>query len=577
MNSFFQEAVKSLNIQENSYLLNPVIVTDCPVDIAIEKFSSHPSILKIREMVPQTKFSFSQVTEIDVERELSNLNARKANTANGIPAKVLKQSSDICGPVVHFLINQSIANGVFPNELKLADVTPTFKKEDRTSVKNYRPISVLPAMSKVYERIMQKQIVQFIERYLSPYLCGYRKGYNSQYALISLVEKWKKSLDKHGYAAAMLMDLSKAFDSLNHELLIAKLHAYGFSKDALKLMFSYLNSRWQRTKVNQSFSSWSELLLGVPQGSVLGPLLFNIYINDLFWANVSTSVCNYADDTTFYACDQSLEAVLQRLEHDSLLAVEWFENNYMQLNSDKCHMLISGFKHQIHSARIGQSLIWESANERLLGVTLDRDLRFDLHVSKICKKAGRKLSALIRISKLLPLKKRRLLFNTFIESQFSYCPLVWMFHDRNINMKINRLHERALRIVYHDDISSFEELLERDESFTVHEKNIQKLAIELYKYKHNLANEVMKDVFSDNVHKEPNLRYVPEFAVPRVNTVHNGDDSLRHLGPLVWQIVPDSLKALPFKQFKTEVKKWKPENCPCRLCKIYVQGVGYLD
>ena len=164
------------------------------------------------------------------------------------------------------------------------------------------------------------------------------------------------------------MELSKAFDTLNHELLFAKLHAYGFSKEALKLLHSYLTNRWQLTKINKSFSSWSELIQGVPQGSVLGPLLFNIYINDLFWINEQTNVCSYADDTTFYACHQELESVLLRLEHDSLLAIEWFENNDMKLNSDKCHLLISGFKHQLHWAKAGNFKIWESSHEKLLGV-----------------------------------------------------------------------------------------------------------------------------------------------------------------------------------------------------------------
>ena len=132
--------------------------------------------------------------------------------------------------------------------MKLADITPIFKKDDATLAKNYRPVSVLPVVSKIFERIMQKQITVYIEEHLSPYLCGFRKGFNTQYPL-SLIEKWKMSLDKKGYAGAILMDLSKAFDTINHQLLIAKLYAYGFDKSALTLILSYLSNRWQRTKI----------------------------------------------------------------------------------------------------------------------------------------------------------------------------------------------------------------------------------------------------------------------------------------------------------------------------------------
>ena len=213
--------------------------------------------------------------------------------------------------------------------MKLADITPTFKKGDATCAENYRPVSVLPVVSKIYEKIMQRQIISYIDNYLSPFLCGFKKGYSPQNALLSLIEKWKKIIDNHGYSGAVLMDLSKASDTLNHDFLIAKLDMYGFDKLALRLISSYLSKRWQMTKINQSFSSWVELLQGVQQGSVLGPLLFNIYINVLI---EQTDVCNYADDNTLTACDMSLENLLKRLEHDSPLAIEWFQNNYMKLN-----------------------------------------------------------------------------------------------------------------------------------------------------------------------------------------------------------------------------------------------------
>ena len=175
--------------------------------------------------------------------------------------------------------------------------------------------------------------------FLSLYVCGYRKGFNTQHALLTLVENWRKSLDNKGFCGAILMDLSKAFDTLNHDLLIAKLHAYGFQHDTLKLLHGYLSKRWHRTKVNISFSSWEELIKGVPQKSVLGSILFSLYLSDLFYLSDFTEIRNFADDATFHACDNDLNNLIKRLEHDAVLAIQWFETNNMKL--DKTNVTFS--------------------------------------------------------------------------------------------------------------------------------------------------------------------------------------------------------------------------------------------
>ena len=174
---------------------------------------------------------------------------------------------------------------------------------------------------------MYDQIQLFFDSLLSKYQCGFRRGYNAQHCLVSLIEKWKKSVDNGGAFGALLTDLSKAFDCLPHELLIAKLDAYGFDKSSLKLIHSYLSNRKQRVKVNDRYSSWSEVLFGVPQGSILGPLLFNIFICDMFYFLEDFDIANYADDSTPYCAGKSAEFVVSNLEQSSAILFKWFNNN----------------------------------------------------------------------------------------------------------------------------------------------------------------------------------------------------------------------------------------------------------
>ena len=569
---FFDKTNKSNSISgETSNLTDPI-------EKATLKFENHPSVKRIREKVNTIdNFSFKSVTILELQEEVTSLNRTKNGTFGNIPAKIVKDTSDICCPFLTDIWNKEIIeDSIFDSNLKLADETPIYKKKDRTIVDNYRPVSVLPTVSKIFERLMYKQISSFIDQYLSKYLCGYRKGYSAQTALISLVEKWKKQLDTKGYCGAILMDLSKAFDTINHDLTLAKLKAYGFDNKSLRILQSYLSDRWQRIKINTTFSSWKELTQGVPQGSVLGPLLFNIYLNDIFFFLDDIDISNYADDTTLFACNENLEEVLTRLENNSEMAIFWFEINFMKLNTDKCKLLISGFKHEQVWAQIGNDKIWEQKQVELLGITLDSALKFDEYIENICNKANTKLSILRRMSKFLDFDKKRILFKSFIESQFKYCPLVWMCHTRISNNKINKLHERALRIVYNDYHTSFEELLLKDGSMKIHISNLQLLATEMYKIFKGMSTNNIHELFISNDNRH-NLRSQISFRIPEINSVWNGENSLRYLGPITWNSIPEEIRRKESLQsFKIEIKKWKPVQCPCRLCKSYVSGLGFL-
>ena len=212
----------------------------------------------------------------------------------------------------------------------------------------------------------------------------------------------------------------------------------------------------------------------------------------------------------------------------------------------------------------------------LLGVTIDSSLSFEKHITNLCKKASQKLNALARISGYMNIQKRRTIMKSFITSQFGYCPLSWMFHSRRLNNKINSIHERALRITYGDNVSSFQELLEKDNSVSIHHRNIQVLATEMYKISKNLSPFIVTEIFQERT-VSYNLRSDNSFASRHVNSVYHGTESLSFLGPKIWELVPSEIKQSEnLEIFKNKIKQWIPLQCPCRLCRTYLPHIGFL-
>ena len=246
----------------------------------------------------------------------------------------------------------------------------------------------------------------------------------------------------------------------------------------------------------------------------------------------------------------------------------------MKANTDKSHLLLSG--NNKCAANIDDNIIESENHQILLGVSIDSNLSFSNYVENLCKKTSAKLNALARISNYMDLQKRRLIMKAFITSQFSYCPLIWMFHTRALNSKINSIHERALRITYKDKSSTFNELLNKDKSITIHHKNLQVLATEMYKVKNQMAPEILHDTFKIRT-PTYDLRNNSYFSIRQVHSVYHGTESLSFLGPKIWELVPEDIKhSESYEIFKRKIKDWIPTKCPCRLCRVYIQNVGFI-
>ena len=386
MNEYFVNITQTLDIPKFTTEKLPFGI-ECvdPIDEIIFNFSKHPSITKINNIVkPLKTFAFEEVEQIQIEKEILQLNAKKSPGPDFIPPKVVKESFKVLTPPLTKLFNASVEGNLFPSDLKYANVSPLFKKDDSTNKENYRPISILPSISKIFERLMFQQITSYVCNILSPFLCGFRKGYNAQHALMRLKNNLNKSLDKKESIGLVMMDLSKAFDCIPHNLLIAKLYAYGFDKNSLKLIHSYLKGRHQSVKINSECSSWKEIIDGVPQGSVLGPLLFNIFINDLFLFVENSDVYNYADDNSLTVADKNIDSIINKLESDIEILNLWFIDNSLVLNGDKCQFMIMessrSLRNTTQMVSIAGKTIEECKKSKLLGITFDNQLTMNDHV-----------------------------------------------------------------------------------------------------------------------------------------------------------------------------------------------------
>ena len=227
---------------------------DNPILKAIAKYENHPNILRIKNYMKEKdlNFSFEFVNKPKISKEINKLDGKKACQEHDIPVKLIKSNKDLFSHFIYHNFNNSLFSSNFPSNLKAADILPTHKKKDKSDIENYRPISILPTLSKIYERCMYDQMYKYFDQILSKYQCGFCQTYNAQNCLLMIIEKWREASDKGDLGGSLLTDLSKAFDCIKYDFLIAKLAAYGFDSHSLSSVFGYLNDRKQRTKTHNS-------------------------------------------------------------------------------------------------------------------------------------------------------------------------------------------------------------------------------------------------------------------------------------------------------------------------------------
>lgn len=496
------------------------------------------------------------------------MDGKKATGIDNLPPKIIKAGAESLAEPIKCIINKCFINNTFPESLKMAQVTPVYKKEDPFQKKNYRPVSILPTFSKIFEQSINKQLVSYFDNIFHNFLAAFRSKFGCQTTLLRLIEDWKNALDRHEYVAAILMDLSKAFDCLPHDLIVLKLKAYGLSDTAAELMHNYLSNRKQRVKLGKACSDWMSISKGVPQGSILGPLIFNIFINDIFYFIKLATVYNYADDNTLSYCDTNIDSLQSILENESLSMIKWFDNNLMQANPDKFQAICIGKQttSKLTSFCLNSTEIVCEKSVKLLGVEIDSLLNFDLHVSNICKKAAKQINILARLSKFLNQNTRLLIYKSFVRSNFNYCPLVWHFCSKQNTEKLEKLQHRSLKIVFEDYSSSYEFLLSKANMPTLHISRLRQLAIEVFKCLQNISPKYVQELIKVNS-SYYSFRNNNTLEVPRVNTETYGKKSFRYEATQVWNSLPNELRTeTDYGEFRRLIQTWSGFKCKCSMC-----------
>ena len=349
------------------------------------------------------------------------------------------------------VITSSFEQGIFPQSLKLARVVPVFKSGTKTDVSNYRPISLLTSFSKIYEKLMHNRIVSFMETNNSLYEMqyGFRAGRSCEHALLKAQSLLLESLNKNQISLLLFIDFSKAFDMVEHQILLKKLYHYGIRGTALNWLRSYLDNREQFVSVNGKDSSIKQIKYGVPQGSILGPLLFVIYINDIPNISNFAKFILYADDANIIVTGNSIAEIEEQLSDLTIALSKWVNVNGLKLNLKKTNYMIFSRRKLGHNLNvvIEGTEIQRTSEARFLGVLVDDKLNWSHHIKTLKSKMSRYVGIMYRVKSLLPIQARLQIFHSFVQSHINFCSLVWGFSAKSNIDSLFVCQKKALRAV----------------------------------------------------------------------------------------------------------------------------------
>ncbi len=498
-----------------------------------------------------------------VTKSLTSLDTHKATGLDGLSSKLLKLSAPAIATPLTQLINQSITSGKFPTQWKTARITPIHKAGDHSETNNFRPISILCVTSKILERHIHNHFYQYLidNNLLHPAQSGFRPKHSCETALAKLVNDWTENMEKGLLNGVIFVDLRKAFDLVDTNILLQKLELYKCDNTSLSWFRSYLQGRSQCVQFKSAMSKTAEVTHGVPQGSILGPLLFITFMNDLPFHIVS-HIDMYADDSTVHVSAKTVCELNQKLNVDLENIKIWCRENNMLVNKEKTKaMLVTTYQRATHLDTQTLDVNYDGVAlcnvdcEKLLGVNVDKHLSWREQVNKVANNLSKSIALLRRIKCYLPTETRLTYYKTFLQPHIDYCLLIW--GQSNHICRIHKLQKMALRVIYDKPkITSSEPLFKQSGLLPVQKRYLLRTSITVYKAMHGLAPAYISAMFQQKNGRTTRSSTRGDLCIPSSNLCVTRK-ALPYSGANIYNSLPCHIRqSSTLNSFKTHAYKY---------------------